>query len=98
MGQAPQGRVAGAALPEATIAIGIVAHHSRRTQAFALAAQIGAQSVTIDTANRGERWCHQVALASLAHHGAQWLVLLEDDALPCADFTRHLSEYLAEAH
>lgn len=80
----------------ATIAIGIVAHHSRLGAATKLASQLHANP-TIDWEDLGERWCHQETLRHLLDTDADWYVLLEDDAIPCANFTEHVTEALDEA-
>lgn len=79
-------------------AIGIVAHPKRQTQAEQLAHQVGAQVLVFDTETRGEQWCHQQTLRQLIETtDADWLILIEDDAIPCADFRNVLETYLSDA-
>ena len=66
-----------------TVAIGIVAHPARIDDANRLAADVAADVVLVDHDEFGERWNHQQVLAWLIDNTeADWLVVLEDDAIP----------------
>lgn len=77
--------------------IAVVAHTAREQQAVALAKQVNADHIAWDdgalgcNANHGHAW-HQLATAD-----AEWSVIIEDDALPVADFSSHLEQALAAA-
>jgi len=77
-----------------TVAIGIVAQPARRDMAEELAKQVDADLIVVDEDGQGERWCHQEALRRLIKTGADWLVMLEDDALPVDDFLPKLATAL----
>lgn len=51
-----------------------------------LATEVDAEVVQIDDGGYGERVNHQETLRRLAETGADWLVMLEDDAIPCQGF------------
>lgn len=80
-----------------SIAIGIVAHPDRLQQARDLMTWTSANVISLDDKGHGERWNHQNTLAKLLRYRADWYVLLEDDALPGADFHGHLHHYLTTA-
>lgn len=80
-----------------TAAVAIVAHPARLDDANALSDRVQADYLSLDHESRGERWNHQHALAALIDTDADWLVLLEDDAVPCSDFRDRLDDVLATA-
>lgn len=77
-------------------AIGIVAHPLREQQAYELAELVGGL-VNVDVSLQGEQWCHQRTLERLTKTDADWYILLEDDAIPCAHFREHLEQALDDA-
>lgn len=80
-----------------SVAIGIVAHPSRRTMADELARDVQADVLCYDHDNAGEQANHQATLEALLEHDTDWAVWLEDDAIPCADFRDQLVETLDDA-
>lgn len=80
-----------------TFAIGIVAHESRLDQASALLAATSAEVISIDDGKLGCTGNHLHVLKTLATLGAEWVVVLEDDALPCPNFRDHLAQVLTDA-
>lgn len=78
-------------------AVGIVAVPERWTAGGRLARKVGSEVLVTDVRHHGERWCHQETLARLIDTGADWLVWLEDDALPCPRFRERLSDSLDSA-
>ncbi|HCC00043.1 MAG TPA: hypothetical protein DEP42_02285 [Ruminococcaceae bacterium] len=79
------------------IEVAIVAHPARKNQAHILAKQVQAYTLCMDEARKGERWNHQQALQRLLATEADWLVVLEDDAIPCQHFEEKLSFCLSQA-
>lgn len=76
--------------------IGIVAHESRITRALKLFHDIRADQLFPDDGSLGCEGNHRMAWATLAS-GAfddEWLVVIEDDALPCNDFRAQLADAL----
>ena len=70
----------------------IVAHHSRRDQAEALAARVGADHVSVDWESRGARWGHlQALLWASAQRRRVWI--MEDDAVAPTDFKARAAEW-----
>lgn len=63
----------------------VIAHHSRATQAEALAATVGADRVMTDYGSHGARWAHSQALL-WASGRRERVWVLEDDALAPHDF------------
>lgn len=86
-----------------TVRIGVVAHPLRRAMAGRLARDVDADWVSWDCAAR--RGCEQNHVAALRHiaepgDDAQWYVILEDDAVPCAplpEFRTQLDAALGQA-
>lgn len=68
------------------IAHGVVAHLSRYDMATDLALYLGADVLSFDFEEQGEQWNHQHVLECLYQTGADWLTLIEDDAILCTDF------------
>jgi GR25 family glycosyltransferase involved in LPS biosynthesis len=82
------------------LAIAVVAHPQRTEMAADLAVEVGG-SVVLDTECAGgvgdAAGCartHALALRSLAHTAAEWLIVLEDDAIPVPDFPVHAARAL----
>ena len=72
----------------------VIAHHSRRGQAEALAGRVGAAHVSVDYESRGARWGHLQALRwASARRERVWII--EDDALAPTDFLDRASEWSA---
>ena len=70
----------------------IIAHHSRRGQAEALAGRVGADAVLTDYGSHGARWAHQQALLwATTRRERVWV--LEDDALAPHDFKERAAEW-----
>lgn len=83
---------------EPVIALAIVAHIAREDLAAGLLEQTGADIISFDDGTHGERANHARALRWLIEHrDAQWYVLLEDDAIPCAGFVDELDWRLARS-
>jgi hypothetical protein len=80
-----------------SIAIGIVAHIDRLTQTNALAHQVEAAHIAIDDGTLGCEGNHHRVWKHLAHSGAYWTVVLEDDAEPVPFFGAQLTSALAMA-
>jgi hypothetical protein len=76
-----------------TFVVRVVAVPERASQAQALAASVNGQ-VVMDEHHDGAFANHLRALASVAD--ATHVVVLEDDAIPCADFLDHVAEIIAE--
>ncbi len=70
----------------------VVGHHSRIVHAQRLAAMLDAH-LLIDDGNHGANWNHRRALEWAAEQTCR-VVVLEDDALPAADFTELVGEWL----
>lgn len=77
------------------IAIGVVAHTTRLSQAEALADQVDADYMSVDDGTLGCDGNHRAVWAHLAHLGAEWSVVIEDDAIPVPDFRAQLGKVLA---
>lgn len=83
-------------------AVGIVAHQTRLDQAKHLFDLVGADVMMIDddtlrlgcAANHTRTWA---ALLTDHADNADWLIVLEDDAVPCDDFRHQLASALAVA-
>lgn len=80
-----------------SIAVGVVAHPIRKAMAHELAERTYAEVLTYDNDGVGEQANHQAVLEQLLEYGTDWVVCLEDDALPCADFRTRLIETLDHA-
>ncbi len=88
---------------ETQIKIAIVAHPARKEQAHTLAKQVNAYTVVMDEQRKGEQWTHQEALLRLCASSELnrfppiWYILLEDDAIPCKEFTQLANDALKQA-
>lgn len=78
-----------------TVTIGIVAHTSRGAAAKELAKTVGAQFMSIDNGLLGCDGNHDAVHRHLARMGADWSVVLEDDAVPVDGFRDQLTKVLA---
>lgn len=77
----------------------ITTHPARLEQATTLARTVGGTLIT-DTKQYGAPWCHDTALAEgIRMHGDTdgWLVILEDDAIPCNDWHTQIEAALTVA-
>lgn len=79
------------------IALGVVAHTSRTTQAKALAQQVQADFFSIDNGYLGCDQHHRQVQVHLAALPSTWAVILEDDAEPVDDFRDQLESALLVA-
>ena len=79
-----------------TIAVGVVGHTARRRQAEALAERVGAW-LSIDDGSLGCEGNHRRVLAHLADSGADYAVVLEDDAQPVDGFADQVCAALEAA-
>lgn len=79
--------------------IGIVAHESRTQKALNLFHEIGADKIYFDDGTLGCEGNHRWAWADLARNAEddEFLVVIEDDALPCNDFREQLDAALRVA-
>ncbi len=83
--------------------IGIVAHHQRAEMATKLAHQVDADIICWDDGKHvgdhvaGCAATHLTVLAELAGTTAEWACILEDDAVPAADFRKHAAKALEYA-
>lgn len=82
----------------ANYTLSIVAHVDRTEQANLLSCCVKADSVEWDDGKLGVTGNHAVALAMAYHNahrgGQEWVVILEDDALPVVGFNEQLSAAL----
>lgn len=84
-------------------AIGVVGHRERMVGAWELAQAVDASYLSIDqgewgsTRNHLKVWTHLAADHVAGRWSPQWLVVLEDDAVPCNDFREQLDAALASA-
>jgi GR25 family glycosyltransferase involved in LPS biosynthesis len=78
-------------------AVGVVGHVDRAAQARKLKTRAGAACLNLDDGTLGCLGNHLAVLRRLADTGADWLVVLEDDAVPCRGFARQLDAALAVA-
>ena len=79
--------------------IGIVAHESRLGKANNLFHEIQADRIFIDDGTLGCEGNHRWAWSEVCRNAAdeEFLVVIEDDALPCNDFREQLDAALAKA-
>lgn len=81
--------------------IGIVAHPARKSAAIALCEEVEAQYLSFDQWGQGERWNHwhviEVCAMVAEKEGREWIVVLEDDAVPCDGFREKLAVALEDA-
>lgn len=79
------------------IQIGIVGHYTRQDQIKQLAKEVKADSVCLDEGGVGCEENHLRAWRSLAWIGAEWCVVLEDDAVPVSELREELAKMLPHA-
>lgn len=72
------------------IKIGIVAHRARLSYAETLADKVGASVLSVDDGLMGCTRHHIKVWTNLVQHGGDWLVVLEDDAVPVDGFREQL--------
>ena len=77
------------------LVVGVVAHESRRETAQEVADKAGALIVSFDDGAMGCAGNHAALLHMLAQAGADWSVVVEDDAQPVDDFPVHVERALA---
>lgn len=77
-------------------ALGVVGHVDRAEMAVSLAAEVGADAMEVDDGTLGCEANHRRVWARLARYYTDfgWSVVLEDDAVPVADFDAQLSAAL----
>lgn len=75
---------------ETQIAVGIVAHLSRSSEAKALCQSVRADFISIDNSVMGCDMNHDAVQRHLSALRAEWSVVLEDDAVPVDDFRDEL--------
>lgn len=78
-------------------AVGITAHPSRIKMANDLRDKVSADFLCVDNESKGEQWNHQMVLKVLLETNADWVVILEDDSIPCRKFREKLEKYLSGA-
>lgn len=71
----------------------VVGHHTRRMQAEQLALLLSGH-LLIDEGQHGANWNHRRAIAWASEQNCR-VVIVEDDALPVADFVRAVPQWLA---
>lgn len=80
-----------------SVAVGVMAHHTRMDAANGLFDFVSGDVMSIDHGDLGE-WANGSRVwQMLAGSGADWSIVLQDDALPVRDFRRHAAAALAEA-
>lgn len=76
------------------LTLGIVAHTSRASEAKTLAKTVHADYLSLDNGTLGCDDNHEHVLRHLSHYPSTWTVVLEDDAIPVADFRTQLANAL----
>ena len=79
------------------IAVAVVAHIERMDMVLSLADKVDPQYLLMDDGAKGCFLNHQRAWEKLTFSGAEWCVVLEDDALPVPCFRDQLAQALAVA-
>jgi GR25 family glycosyltransferase involved in LPS biosynthesis len=77
-----------------THSIGIVAHKDRKGLALDLSERVDADMISIDDGYLGCDTNHKIVWKNLLDFEAQWLVVLEDDAVPVPDLRGQLDDML----
>jgi GR25 family glycosyltransferase involved in LPS biosynthesis len=78
------------------VKVGIVSHESRMMRATNLFHEIEADQIFTDDGTLGCEGNHRRAWAELARNArvSQWIVVMEDDAIPCEDFNAQVEAAL----
>lgn len=76
------------------VAIGVVGHNQRGDQAADLMHQVGAVYRSMDNGTLGCDHNHRRVWKHLAGTTTDWVLVLEDDAIPCDDFPDQLKQAL----
>src|SRR5690606_8297214 len=79
-----------------SVAFGVVAHQARRDAALALADPLGAY-VSLDDGTLGAEANHLRVWEVLADASAEWVCVLEDDAVPSPNFLAQITAALTVA-
>ena len=79
------------------LSIGVVGHVSRSGMGKALARQVGAQFISVDSGILGCDENHKMVLTHLSALGGDFAVVLEDDATPVVGFAEQLPRVLESA-
>ena len=79
------------------IAIGVVGHIDRQRQIRYLTREINPEVIEVDDGTLGAAGNHAATLLALSRTDADWLVLLEDDALPVKNFRYQIGQALEVA-
>ena len=77
-----------------SVEIGIVAHPNRKHMAQELGRKVGTACISWDTWGMGAARNHQLAWQYAKSSDADWLVFLEDDAVPVTGFRTQLEQVL----
>ena len=80
-----------------TIRLGVVAHTLRLSYAEQLADKVAAEVISFDDGMLGPNKNHIKVWTNLLQRGGDWLVVLEDDAVPVDDFKYQLMQALNNA-
>jgi hypothetical protein len=78
------------------VSTAIVAHSTRKAQAFDLAITLDA-SIAYDLGDHGPGANHRRAWQLANTPAADWILIIEDDAIPCPNFHTRLAEALTTA-
>jgi hypothetical protein len=78
-----------------SVAIGVVAHLDREERAWQLADTVNADSITYDDGTLGCTQNHLRVWSKYAEAPQDWVLVLEDDAVPCPQFRAQLDAALA---
>lgn len=81
----------------ANIAIGVVAHIDRQKQIRYLTDKVHPEVIEVDDGTLGAAGNHAATLLALSRTSAEWLLLLEDDALPVENFRYQIGQALEVA-
>jgi hypothetical protein len=79
------------------VSVGIVAHEKRIGMAEKLRANVHAYHVSYDNGLKGCEGNHLELLKCMSVTGADWICVLEDDAVPCQGFRQQLHDALTFA-
>jgi len=79
------------------IAIGVMAHRDRDRQAWNLFHAVEGDKFSMDGGSLGENANGDNVWRMLGETDADWCIVLQDDAVPIADFRKHAASVLAES-